>query len=93
MTSTQTARIRLALTFALVKRVLKVTVKRVKVKLKRKMALYRKDHMLLIEPKTFIVRGTILIPLISNGHLITNKKKRFLTFYFEVNMRLLGFRL
>ena len=48
--------------------------------------------MLLIGAETFIVRGTILIPLISNGHLITNKKK-ILTFYFEVNMRLLGFRL
>ena len=57
------------------------------------MALYRKDHMLLIGAKTFIVRGTILIPLISNGHLITNKKKKFLTFYFEVSVRLLGFRL
>ena len=92
MTSTQTARTRLALTFVIVKRVLKVTVKHVKVKLKRKMALYRKDHRLLIGAETFIVRGTILIPLISNGHLITNKKK-ILTFYFEVNMRLLGFRL
>ena len=46
-----------------------------KIKLKRKMALYRKDHMLLIGAETFIVRGTNLIPLISNGHLITNKKK------------------
>ena len=27
--------------------------------------------MLLIGAKTFIVRGTILIPLISHGHLIT----------------------
>ena len=44
-------------------------------KIKKKMALYRKDHMLLIGAETFIVRGTILIPLISNGHLITNKKK------------------
>ena len=31
--------------------------------------------MLLIGAETFIVRGTVLIPLISNGHLITNKKK------------------
>ena len=92
MTSTQTARTRLALTFVLVKRVLKVTVKRVKVKLKRKMALYRKDHMLLIEAKTFIVRGTILIPLISSGHLITLIKKDFLTFYVGISMRLLVFR-
>ena len=92
MTSTQTARTRLALTFVLVKRVLKVTVKRVKVKLKRKMALYRKDHMLLIEAKTFIVRGTLLIPLISSGHLITLIKKDFLTFYVGISMRLLVFR-
>ena len=70
-----------------------MTVKHVKVKLKRKMAVYRKDHMLLIGAKTFIVRSTILIPLISNGHLITNKKIDFLTFYFGVNMKLLGFRL
>ena len=49
--------------------------------------------MLLIGAKTFIVRSTILIPLISNGHLITNKKIDFLTFYFGVNMKMLGFRL
>ena len=48
--------------------------------------------MLLIGAKTFIVRGTILIPLISNSQLITNKKN-FLTFYVGVSMRLLGFRL
>ena len=93
VTSTQTARTRLALTFVLVKRVLRVTVKHVKVKLKRKMAPYRKDHILLIGAKTFIVRGTILIPLISNGHLVTLIKNDFLTFYVGVSIRLLGFRL
>ena len=49
-------------------------------KIKKKMAPYRKDHMLLIGAKTFIVRGTILILLIPNGHLITNKKKISLLF-------------
>ena len=93
MTLTQTARARLAPTFVLVKRVLRVTVKHVKVKLKRKMAPYRKDHMLLIVAKTFIMRGTILIPSISNGHLITNKKKISLLFYVGVSIRQLGFRL
>ena len=93
MTSTQTARTRLAPTFVLVKRVLRVTVKHVKVKLKRKMAPYRKDHMLLIVAKTFIMRGTILIPSISNGHLIANKKKISLLFYVGVSIRQLGFRL
>ena len=48
--------------------------------------------MLLIEAKTFIVRGTILIPLISSGHLITLIKKDFLTFYVGISMRLLVFR-
>ena len=38
------------------------------------MAPYGKHHMLLIRAETFIVRGTILIPSISNGQLITNKK-------------------
>ena len=50
-----------------------LTVKHTKVKLKRKMAPYRKHHMLLIRAETFIVRGRILIPLISNGQLITSK--------------------
>ena len=62
-----------------------MTVKHVKVKLKRKMAPYRKDHMLLIGAKTFIVRGTILIRLISNGHLITNNKKKSLLFMLVTN--------
>ena len=48
--------------------------------------------MLLIGAKTFIVRRTILIPLISNGQLITNKKI-FSLFYVAVRVRLLGFRL
>ena len=42
VTSTQTARTRLAPTFVLVKRVLRVTVKHVKVKLKRNMNPYGK---------------------------------------------------
>ena len=75
VTSTQTARTRLALTFVLVKGVLRVTVKLVKVKLKRNMEPYGKHHMLLIGAKTFILRCTILIPLISNGYLFTNKKR------------------
>ena len=50
-----------------------LTVKHVKVKLKRKMAPYRKHHMLLIRAETFIVRGRILVPLISNSQLIRNK--------------------
>ena len=50
-----------------------LTVKHVKVKLKRKMAPYGKHHTLLIRAEHFIVQGTILIPLISNGQLITNK--------------------
>ena len=61
VTSTQTARTRLAPTFVLVKRVLRVTVKHVKVKLKRNMEPYGKHQMLLIRAKTFIVRRTILI--------------------------------
>ena len=48
--------------------------------------------MLLIGAKTFIVRRTILIPLISNGHLITNKNI-FSLFYAGVSVRLMGFRL
>ena len=51
-----------------------LTVKNVKITLKRKMASDGKHHMLLIRAESFIVRGTILIPLISNGQLITNKK-------------------
>ena len=56
MTSTQTARTRLAPTFVLVKRVLRVTVKHVKVKLKRNMETYGKHRMLLIGAKTFTLR-------------------------------------
>ena len=82
VTSTQTARTRLALTFVLVKRVLRVTVKHVKVKLKRNMEPYGKHHMLLTGAKTFILRCTILIPLTSNGYLITKKKTRFPYFLF-----------
>ena len=48
--------------------------------------------MLLIGAKTFIVRRTTLIPLISNGQLITNKKI-FSLFYAGVSVRPLGFRL
>ena len=44
-----------------------LTVKHDKVKLKRNMEPYGKHHMLLTGAKTSIVRGTILIPLISNG--------------------------
>ena len=44
-------------------------------KIKRNMEPYGKHHMLLIGAKTFILRCTILIPLISNGYLITNKKR------------------
>ena len=62
-----------------------MTVKHVKVTLKRKMAPYRKDHMLLIGAKTFIVRGTILIRLISNGHLIQIIKKKSLLFMLVTN--------
>ena len=51
MISAQTARTRLAPTFVLVKRVLRVTEKNVKVKLKRKMAPYGKHHMFLIGAK------------------------------------------
>ena len=92
MTSTQTARTRLAPTFVLVKRVLRVTVKHVKVKLKRNMEPYGKHPNVTYWSKNFYSAAYDPHPLISNGQLITNKKI-FSLFYAGVSVRLLGFRL
>ena len=90
VTSTQTARTRLAPTFVLVKRVLRVTVIPVKVN----------DHKNIDWTKTLVTSVTSIIAIIWNG-LLSSQERCGITFLFSVvlsstiwpQLRLVGLRL